>query len=64
VKKRKWITLTAGSCFGFILYVFGRLFPKKSNTTRQPDLADIRFHCSILLMQKKDDAANNSVECA
>jgi tetratricopeptide (TPR) repeat protein len=54
VKKPQWITLATALILVAILYVFGRVVPeKKTNTTRQPDLADNPVSIDSILSDAK-----------
>jgi len=54
VKKPQWITLATALILVAILYMFGRVVPeKKTNTTRQPDLADNPVSIDSILFDAK-----------
>ena len=54
MKKPQWITLATALILVAILYMFGRVVPeKKTNTTRQPDLADNPVSIDSILFDAK-----------
>ena len=54
MKKPQWITLGAGLVLTALLFIFGRIVPeKRTNTPRQPDLADNSVSFDSILAEAK-----------